>query len=115
MKTDELVQELEEVTEELISKGGGKAGKVLVVGCSSSEVLGNKIGTGGSLKLAGALVGALQKVCRKHKMILAAQCCEHLNRALVVDQKSHGKIWLAGSDRTASGTRRRRLCHPNVQ
>ena len=56
----------------------GKSGQVLVVGCSSSEVLGNKIGTGGSMKVAKVLYTTLRKVCRKHKMILAAQCCEHL-------------------------------------
>ena len=88
MNLEALAQEIEEDAEELISVAKGKSGQVLVVGCSSSEVLGNKIGTGGSK----VLYTTLRKVCRKHKMILAAQCCEHLNRALVVDQKAMEKF-----------------------
>ena len=52
MKLEELVQELEESIEELLRKGNAKAGSVLVIGCSTSEILGNRIGTGGSLKAA---------------------------------------------------------------
>ena len=92
MNLEALAQEIEEDAEELISVAKGKSGQVLVVGCSSSEVLGNKIGTGGSMKVAKVLYTTLRKVCRKHKMILAAQCCEHLNRALVVDQKAMEKF-----------------------
>lgn len=92
MNLEALAQEIEEDAEELIGVAKGRAGQVLVVGCSSSEVLGNKIGTGGSMKVAKVLYTTLRKVCRKHKMILAAQCCEHLNRALVVDQKAMEKF-----------------------
>ena len=92
MNLEAFAQEIEEDAEELISVAKGKSGQVLVVGCSSSEVLGNKIGTGGSMKVAKVLYTTLRKVCRKHKMILAAQCCEHLNRALVVDQKAMEKF-----------------------
>ena len=92
MNLEALAQEIEEDAEELISVAKGKSGQVLVVGSSSSEVLGNKIGTGGSMKVAKVLYTTLRKVCRKHKMILAAQCCEHLNRALVVDQKAMEKF-----------------------
>ena len=88
MNLEALAQEIEEDAEELISVAKGKSGQVLVVGCSSSEVLGNKIGTGGSMKVAKVLYTTL----RKHKMILAAQCCDHLNRALVVDQKAMEKF-----------------------
>ena len=92
MNLEALAQEIEEDAEELISVAKGKSGQVLVVGCSSSEVLGNKIGTGGSMKVAKVLYTTLRKVCRKHKMILAAQCGEHLNRARVVDPKAMAKF-----------------------
>ena len=55
MNLEALAQEIEEDAEELISVAKGKSGQVLVVGCSSSEVLGNKIGTGGSMKVAKGL------------------------------------------------------------
>ncbi len=87
LNLDKIGQEIEEDIEELISKAGGKAGQVLVVGCSTSEVLGNKIGTGGSMKLAKILYTTIRKVARKYKIAVAAQCCEHLNRALVVEEK----------------------------
>lgn len=88
MNLEALAQEIEEDAEELISVAKGKSGQVLVVGCSSSEVLGNKIGTGGSMKVAKVLYTTLRKVCRKHKMILAAQCCEHLNRSIVIEREA---------------------------
>jgi uncharacterized protein (TIGR01440 family) len=92
MELEEIAQELEESVEELIRRGNGKAGMVLVVGCSTSEILGNRIGTGGSLKLAHELFSVVRKVTKKHKIILAAQCCEHLNRALVVEEKAMEKF-----------------------
>ena len=58
-------------------------GQVLVVGCSTSEVIGDKIGTAGSMKVAEAMFAALIKVTEVHGVFLAIQCCEHLNRALV--------------------------------
>ena len=91
MKLEELVQELEESIEELIRKGNAKAGSVLVIGCSTSEILGNRIGTGGSLKAAKAFFAAVHKVTKKHKIMLAAQCCEHLNRALILEREAAEK------------------------
>ena len=88
MKLEELVQELEESIEELIRKGNAKAGSVLVIGCSTSEILGNRIGTGGSLKAAKAFFAAVHKVTKKHKIMLAAQCCEHLNRAIIMEREA---------------------------
>ena len=63
MNLEALAQEIEEDAEELIGVAKGRAGQVLVVGCSSSEVLGNKIGTGGSMKVAKVLYTTLRKVC----------------------------------------------------
>ena len=91
MKTDVLGQELQEIVEELISMASPKAGQVLVVGCSTSEVAGKKIGTAGSLKIGETFFSVLNKVAKKHKLFLAIQCCEHLNRALVVDRKAQDK------------------------
>ncbi len=55
MNLEKIAQEIEEDAEELISVAKARSGQVFVVGCSSSEVLGNKIGTGGSMKLAKVL------------------------------------------------------------
>ena len=72
--------------EELISVAGLKAGDLLVIGCSSSEVLGTHIGKGGSLEVANALLDGIWPQLRERGIYLAAQCCEHLNRALIIEE-----------------------------
>ncbi|MBQ8083173.1 MAG: TIGR01440 family protein [Clostridia bacterium] len=65
-----------------------KPGDLFVVGCSSSEVMGEKIGTHTNTDIAGALYEGIQSVLEPAGIRLAAQCCEHLNRALVVEQET---------------------------
>ena len=63
-----------------------RPGALFVVGCSSSEVLGERIGTHTSMDVAGALYDGIASVLKERGVFLAAQCCEHLNRALVVER-----------------------------
>ena len=72
---------------ELIKLANLKQGDVLVVGCSSSEVIGEKIGTNSSAQTANELFGAIYEVCNQSGIYLAAQCCEHLNRALIIEKQ----------------------------
>ena len=74
--------------EELIATAKPKPGRIFVLGCSTSEVLGSKIGTARSPETAEAIIKALLKVTRAHGLYLAVQCCEHLNRALVVEEEA---------------------------
>ena len=74
--------------EELIDAAGMKAGQLLVVGCSSSEVIGKRIGTCSSEEAAAALFGGLYPPLGERGVFLAAQCCEHLNRALIVEREA---------------------------
>lgn len=60
---------------------------ILVVGCSTSEVVGGKIGTCGSSEAAQAICETILEFCKEKKLFLAAQCCEHLNRSLVVEKE----------------------------
>ncbi len=71
---------------ELLDAAGLEAGDLLVVGCSSSEVLGGHIGKESSLEAAQAVFGGIYPVLRERGIWLAAQCCEHLNRALIVER-----------------------------
>lgn len=73
-------------TEELCEAAHLKAGDILVVGCSSSEVQGNKIGTHSSLETAQAIYAGIREVTESKEIFLAAQCCEHLNRAIIVER-----------------------------
>ena len=63
-----------------------KKGDLFVVGCSTSEVLGEKIGTYSSMDAAGALFEGISKALGERGIYLAAQCCEHLGRALIVER-----------------------------
>ena len=62
------------------------AGDLFVVGCSSSEISGEKIGTHSSVEVAEAVFDGIYSVLCERKIDLAAQCCEHLNRALIVER-----------------------------
>ena len=70
---------------ELIEVAGLQAGDLLVIGCSSSEVLGEKIGTASSMDAAGAILDGILPLLQEKGIFLAAQCCEHLNRAIILE------------------------------
>ena len=63
-------------------------GDILVVGCSSSEVLGETIGTHSSEEAAKVIFDAIYAETEKRGIFLAAQCCEHLNRALIIEREA---------------------------
>ncbi|MGO1057599.1 TIGR01440 family protein [Planococcus sp. FY231025] len=83
--------QLEEVLSELEQQIQFKKGQVFVVGCSTSEVAGERIGTGGGLDIAGDLYPALEKFAARHRIFLAFQGCEHINRALTVERQAAEK------------------------
>ncbi len=62
-------------------------GQILVVGCSTSEVRGANIGTDGSAEVAEAILSVLRDETFRWEGFLAIQCCEHLNRSLVVERE----------------------------
>ncbi len=87
MKTTIYEQTLAAVTE-LCEKAGLTAGNILVVGCSTSEVMGAKIGTNSDPDTAGEIFNALYDYTKSKGIFLAVQCCEHLNRAVVTQRKA---------------------------
>ncbi len=72
--------------EELIEKASLKKGNIVVIGCSSSEIIGEKIGTHSDFDVAKEVFEALYEVFSKHDIYIAAQCCEHLNRAIIIER-----------------------------
>ena len=64
-----------------------KKGNILIVGCSTSEIAGSKIGTNSDPNLALYVFNALNDYTKQQGIHLAIQCCEHLNRAIIVDSK----------------------------
>lgn len=83
---DEIEQQARQAVNELIEVAGLRAGDLMVVGCSSSEMVGLRIGKGSSLEAAQAAFRGIAPVLREKGIWLAAQCCEHLNRALILEQ-----------------------------
>ncbi|WP_217586403.1 TIGR01440 family protein [Lentibacillus saliphilus] len=61
---------------------------VCVIGCSTSEVIGKSIGTAGSEDVAKIIFQSISKLVLRKEVRLAFQCCEHLNRALVVERET---------------------------
>lgn len=62
--------------------------QILIIGCSTSEIIGKKIGTEGSIQVAQMIFHSLLKWREKTGVHLAFQCCEHLNRAIVVERET---------------------------
>ena len=73
---------------ELSEKANLREGSIVVVGCSTSEVLGAKIGTNSDPDTAGEIFRALYEYTQNKGFFLAIQCCEHLNRAIVTERKA---------------------------
>ena len=76
----------ENAVKELIEVAKLKKGDILVVGCSTSEVVGSKIGTNSDPDTAETIFNAIYSVLKKKGIYLAVQCCEHLNRAIVTEK-----------------------------
>ena len=68
------------------------AGNIVVVGCSTSEITGNRIGTVSSTTIGAAVFSALYSVFSQRGVYLAAQCCEHLNRAIIIEREAAGSL-----------------------
>jgi len=81
-----IYEQTTKVIEELVQKAGLKEGSIIVVGCSTSEVCGSKIGTNSSPEVAGQIFDALHTCAKQHGVYLAIQCCEHLNRAIITER-----------------------------
>ncbi len=85
---EELKRQAAEAAEELCEAAKLKEGQILVVGCSSSEICGDSIGTNSSLEAAQAVFSGIYEVVKERGIYLAAQCCEHLNRAIILEKEA---------------------------
>ena len=82
----QIQAEARQAVEELLEQAKLKKGDVFVVGCSSSEIVGGHIGKDSSLEAARAVYAGIAPVLAENGIWLAAQCCEHLNRALIMER-----------------------------
>ncbi len=91
---DTVKEQAREIAQELVELSRIQTGEIFVVGCSSSEVTGKKIGTDSDLDVAKEIFEGIYEVLKEKGIYLAAQCCEHLNRALVIEREAAEKFGL---------------------
>jgi len=82
---NKIKQDAVAAVQELLAVSRLKAGDLLVIGCSSSEMVGETIGTHSSVDAAAALADAVLPLLKEAGVYLAVQCCEHLNRAIILE------------------------------
>ena len=85
---EDVRNSLKTAAEELILNAKLSSGDIVAIGCSTSEVMGEKIGTSSVAELGEAIYSSLAEVFSAKGIYIAAQCCEHLNRALIVEREA---------------------------
>jgi len=83
-----IIEQSRAAAMEICAASGIKEGQIFVVGCSSSEILGGRIGTATNVDAAEAVYIGISEVLSERGIYLAGQCCEHLNRALVIEEEA---------------------------
>ena len=84
---EQITEQARTVITELLDQAKLKPGQLLVIGCSSSEMVGQRIGKGSSMEAAEAAFAGIYPVLQQKGIQLAVQCCEHLNRSLIVERE----------------------------
>ena len=87
MELSELTAQARQATEELLEAAHLETGDIFVVGCSSSEIRGGRIGHDSSMEVAAAVLAGVLPPLQEQGVYLAAQCCEHLNRSIVIERE----------------------------
>lgn len=85
---EEITKQAQIVVTELLAQAKLKPGSLFVIGCSSSEIIGQRIGKGSSMEAAQAVFKGIYPILHASGISLAVQCCEHLNRALVLERST---------------------------
>ena len=88
MDYTQLTAQARQATEELLEAAHLETGDIFVVGCSSSEIMGGHIGRDSSMEAAAAVLAGVLPPLQEQGVYLAAQCCEHLNRAIVLEREA---------------------------
>ena len=81
-----IINQTEKAVKELFETANAQKGQIFVVGCSSSEIIGSKIGSDSNPGVAQDVFDAIYRVAAENGIDVAAQCCEHLNRAIIVER-----------------------------
>lgn len=89
---EQIKKEAKTAIEELLKSANLEENDIVIIGCSTSEVMGEKVGTFSTLDVGKALVETFYPYIKERGVYLAAQCCEHLNRSVIIE-KSAVREW----------------------
>ncbi|MDO5717432.1 MAG: TIGR01440 family protein [Tissierellia bacterium] len=81
IKTEEAIKELVEIAEM-------RENDIFVIGASTSEIQGSRIGKNSNIEIGEAVIETALSVLRPMGIYLAVQGCEHINRALVIEREA---------------------------
>ena len=94
MELKEITLQAKEAATELIERSGIKKGQIMVIGCSTSEIQGYDLGSHSGPEVGKAVLEGILPVAKEHGIYLAAQCCEHINRAIIIEEEAMEKYRL---------------------
>ncbi|GIO26851.1 TIGR01440 family protein [Ornithinibacillus bavariensis] len=94
LSIEKIRADIESLMTEILEANFLQKDSIFIIGCSTSEVAGERIGTSGSEEIASQIFAGLKELQKKKDIYLAFQCCEHLNRSLVVEQELAEKLEL---------------------
>ena len=97
MDINEIKRQTAAAARELVAACRLKAGQLVVVGCSSSEIAGHSVGSFSSPEIGAAVFEAITEVFSPLGIFIAAQCCEHLNRALIIEREAVRGLYLVNA------------------
>lgn len=83
-----IITQTKQICLELLEQAHLEPQDILVVGCSSSEIAAHRIGSYSSVEIGEAVFRTIQEITKEQEIALAAQCCEHLNRALIIEKET---------------------------
>ncbi|MDD6043972.1 MAG: TIGR01440 family protein [Eubacteriaceae bacterium] len=86
MSYEEIKNQAAQAVTELLKVAKLSEGDIFIIGCSSSEIKGEHIGKGSDIDAAKAVYEGVYPILAEKGIYLAAQCCEHLNRAVIVEK-----------------------------
>lgn len=91
MELELITKQAHDAVKELIERSGIKKGQILIVGCSTSEVQGFDLGSHSGPEVGKAILDGILPVTKEKGIYLAAQCCEHINRAVILEEEAMEK------------------------
>ncbi len=86
------MRDLQQLLDELKDMSFFNPGEMCIIGCSTSEVIGKRIGSVGSMDVAKEIYENLKQLEIDTGVTFAFQGCEHINRAVTIDRANFNPL-----------------------